>query len=571
MLGNVSPLLAQNTTRTKNIRKTQNLVSVNADTFFAGKSTIVPIEFDPPRIPLPVVYLQIGDSEPLPFVLDLNIQVPLILSMDTVKRFRHTTGFTMTTANEKQMGIEFVVPHLRIPTKSIEANGKAYVEIPLIPVAVDTSANSRDSDQTKEDGDIGLSRVSILQFESRIPAMPIAGKRYPAGIIGNLFTQSAAVRINFVNHTLIATSREHGELRVPGSLYLPWTVDGTDCTFMPWTFPAFSFHFPLLETVGKRAQSSLPFILGLTQTDTIVTRDVAIAFNGRLSPFRELSFLDWSMGIETHRYVITSEILLPKFLIGDHVEYSLLANVKAEIVGHSSMNYDFKATETGVQNWGILGMDVLRSFEITLDASHKQLYLKPLVKVVNHGPTAADILIKNIPSVENQVVIGSAPERAGFRQGDIIERIDGIPITNLYYRTMSEVLNSLSSPIAHLTVSRNGKEEEITYKRYPLASMTMPFETGCGLQIELKHVGDGYQGFVASIAKDSSAAIAGLQVGDTVVSVDGLVCATTPWEELQQKLARPVGTLIPVTVIRIGETKPETLSLKVTHLGVGVL
>jgi predicted aspartyl protease len=72
--------------------------------------------------------------------------------------------------------------------------------------------------------------------------------------------------------------------------------------------------------------------------------------------------------------------------------------------------------------------------------------------------------------------------------------------------------------------------------------------------------------FVAMVSSPSPALDAGIQAGDEIVTIDGMVVQQTPLAKIIGEVERPEGTIITFTIRRKGEDKPREVKLKVRPL-----
>lgn len=159
-------------------------------------------------------------------------------------------------------------------------------------------------------------------------------------------------------------------------------------------------------------------------------------------------------------------------------------------------------------------------------------------------------------SVEN---IDSPARQGGMLSGDLVVSVDGREITN-FEELRDAILPNPNTPL-EITVNREGQ----------LISLTVSPELDRGSGIGYIGVLPWVTPVVASVLPDSPSEIAGLEVGDLIVSVDGIPVQHSL--EFDDAVARSQSGVV-VEVERSGQVKsvrliPHGDGVTSTHLGIG--
>jgi serine protease DegQ len=161
------------------------------------------------------------------------------------------------------------------------------------------------------------------------------------------------------------------------------------------------------------------------------------------------------------------------------------------------------------------------------------------VSIQNLTPVLAEAMgIKvSTGALVSQVMRGSPAEKAGIKSGDVITELDGNPITS-----SGDLRNAIGQKApgtsVRLTLLRDGKEQTVTATLEPQGTAPAPGGTQqksgflSGLTIspipeDNLDYGKVKGVYVDSIAPGSVAALAGLQQGDIITSVDRTPVSTT--------------------------------------------
>ncbi len=151
------------------------------------------------------------------------------------------------------------------------------------------------------------------------------------------------------------------------------------------------------------------------------------------------------------------------------------------------------------------------------------------------------------------VVPGTIAERAGFKSGDFIERVNGEPMADWGAAQTAIVLNLDAGKVSVQVKDEAGKPAEriIDIAGTPQAAEVAKNNGFIGLSASRSSDRIGH------IAKGSPAEQAGLQVDDQVVSVNGV--ATPTWIEWSQIVRNSPGQRLAITYVRNGTTHETAL------------
>ncbi|MBI5048708.1 MAG: RIP metalloprotease RseP [Deltaproteobacteria bacterium] len=120
------------------------------------------------------------------------------------------------------------------------------------------------------------------------------------------------------------------------------------------------------------------------------------------------------------------------------------------------------------------------------------------------------------------VVMGENADKAGLKKGDVIESIDGTYIKN--WEELNTAIISNPNKALKLIVKNNGRVQDITFT--PEASS----QTGGGVSGFFPPMSPTVGGLIQGLPAEK----AGLKIGDTILSVDGV--KIDHWIELQQAI-----------------------------------
>ena len=181
----------------------------------------------------------------------------------------------------------------------------------------------------------------------------------------------------------------------------------------------------------------------------------------------------------------------------------------------------------------------------------------------------------------SQVVPGSPADKAGLLAGDLIESVNGVGVT-IEIPLNSLLKNYLPGADIQLIIGRSNSatgwlpirvilgERQQAATTSPLSTTAAPLPRATALSVTsanagflgigLINNGNGLQ--IAKVADGSPAALAGIQVGDTLVSLDGQPMTSVP--QVQAALSAKVpGTRVTIVMTRNNQSMTVTAVLSV--------
>ncbi|HSP06044.1 MAG TPA: PDZ domain-containing protein, partial [Acidobacteriota bacterium] len=169
----------------------------------------------------------------------------------------------------------------------------------------------------------------------------------------------------------------------------------------------------------------------------------------------------WGLGVGGHS----------KQKIGRVADFSFGSFKLANVL--TSFSEDTKGAFADPEMAGNIGGEILRRFTIVLDYSRKVLIVEPNkdfadpfrfdMSGLNLTSTSPDFKIVRV----NAVTAGSPAAAAGIQDGDIIEKIDGKPVTGLGLESIRQGFKAEGAE-RKVTLSRNGKTWEVKLVLKPL-------------------------------------------------------------------------------------------------------
>jgi len=370
--------------------------------------SVHPLVFDPPRVPLPVIRVRINDSEPLLFVVDT------------------AWGMAFTLNN-------WVGERLKLPTT--EDAAALNNSVPLRGVRVDTielAATQAGKNVRFQIGGGGAVPIGDLDF---IREGIGTGERV-AGVIGAPLLAQTTVRFDFAAKTMTLFWQPHAPVNSPGGAL---TLAPPGATTLPMRAgraeePDFRY-VTLIPVPGQSAR--LLIDTGSTRTS------LPASVTARLKP--RAAYPTISMTVAS--LYLEERLLLEQFRLGERVER--LVTVQSDSAG-----------DHGGPDTGLLGMDLLSRFRVTLDFRNNRLTLERPADYQRRVRVPGDAGI-GLRRIENGYFVesvekDSAAARAGVRAGDRVLRVDGVDIAPFSQNVADHVLNGFAGAPATLLLERPG-------------------------------------------------------------------------------------------------------------------
>jgi len=203
-----------------------------------------------------------------------------------------------------------------------------------------------------------------------------------------------------------------------------------------------------------------------------------------------------------------------------------------------------------------LGMNVLGRFNIIFGYRDNVVILEPRQDISPESLLPA-IQVITIKQEKNTVLVESvlktsAAEGSGVKSGDRLLSIDGIAIKKTLGGSVQTQLNGSGNSDAVLVVQRGDQKLTLRYKRYPVSFFSL--SALFGLHIEWTK--EGYL-TVLAVRKGSPAEKTGINVGDQVVSINGI---ESPNEKILEHFGSKQKT-VEVKLKRKGTDKMDTVTL----------
>ena len=413
-----------------------------------------------------IVQAQVNGSQPLPFVLDTGFSEPLVIEARTAKAL----GITPTKK-----------------TITVFPGGHTFFW------AADSDLRVRGDKQRNLDfsgvppliGDLGLYDL---------------GPSHPVGFIGVPIVSSLALQIDFAAHTV--TLFAHAP-PAPGrdSLRLP--------IIQPDKSSARYYVLCPIAVPGPDAiRTNRPVPVYRLLLDTGSSGSMLLAAP-RLRPTAAFSGAATTLAGTS----LKTSFLLPQITLGAYP----LKNV----VLATGLPLSRKITQKdNVQ--GLLGMDILSRFRVTLDFPNKQLVLEPREAGRNSGAifgeTGLRLGRRGEACLVSRVFAASPAAEAGVRVGDEVVSADGFPLTGvLEHLAQSTLDGQAATDVRVVLMSASGTLRTVTLQR---ESGTDPrFYLKSGVQLRQARPGGAVD--VEALFCGGAAWAAGLRPGDQLQSIDG--------------------------------------------------
>ncbi len=213
---------------------------------------------------------------------------------------------------------------------------------------------------------------------------------------------------------------------------------------------------------------------------------------------------------------------------------------------------------------GVLGLDFLRRFEVTMDVPNRTVTLVPahdyseVVRVP--GVAGTSVLYRNGNFILGTVDPREPVFKAGGRPGDIITAIDGIEVKDQDQNEIEPMLNGKAMAKATVLLDRGGKSIPLTFIRVnPYHTQEQKGTLGVGL--EFTGGGDPIENVVVSAVNPGGAADGSLQKGDEIVAVDGVTVKGIRAERFASLTTKRVGETITLTVRASGSETTREVKL----------
>lgn len=195
-----------------------------------------------------------------------------------------------------------------------------------------------------------------------------------------------------------------------------------------------------------------------------------------------------------------------------------LGGVSAENVDVTTLPID----HTPIPIPGTLGLSALSQFNVTLDIPHNRLILEPTANsIASNEPTGWTGMLLADADDNTIKVSGAEPASpaflAGINSGETLLSIDGQSTINQGYCVVRDLLWGKANLIAVVEVREtNGALRTVRIRRRKIPARQRTSLSGLyASQYEAKPM------HVDLVMPGSSAALAGIQIGDTITAIDG--------------------------------------------------
>jgi len=337
-----------------------------------------------------------------------------------------------------------------------------------------------------------------------------------AGIIGVSLLDQFTVRLDFPSKVLTLYLKPHPPISISGATTIPLVEQKGKHRYFVQVSPAQNLSAGLLLDTGS-VKTSLP---------------LAVARQIRSTP--RYGDSTWTLG----NYYISQSLLLPVIKVGN----SILNN--------------FSVGSSPTLRHCTLGNDFLSCFRVTLDFSHRQMFLERAAdRPYRLSGWAGFSLKMDRKDFRVQIVAAGSPaEAAGLQVDDKILSIDGHSLHGLSLEAANRLRNGFAGARAILLLQR-GQSQPFTLSFVRTNVFAAPPDIETGLTVEKP---DGQPINVVQVDAGSPAQKAGLAAGDTIIAVDGVPSVAMSADQTDDAFSKDKLTL---TVRRSGESKPRVLIL----------
>jgi predicted aspartyl protease len=207
----------------------------------------------------------------------------------------------------------------------------------------------------------------------------------------------------------------------------------------------------------------------------------------------------------------------------------------------------------------LLGMGFLSRFNFFVDFDKNTVSLSPRANISPyHGlPTFPTVAVKQEGKkfIVAKVYAATSPFVAGLKEGDEIRQINGVQTKGLTLFGVLTLLNTLRNQNNKLSIFRNKQERSIEYKKCPTILTADVDKTGLQFQV----AGEVEKRVVVSeVAALSRAAVAGMQRGDQILSVENSEVTKEGFEKILFLIAEANGKSLQIKILR-GDTELQII------------
>lgn len=462
-----------------------------------------------------VIQVRIGNSSPLPFLLDTGTNTPLLLEDWAAQKLGLKP--TNSTFNLPQSDITFK----RVEDQDIFLLGSASkavtdtateIHVPNVPILV---------------GSLGLqNRGSHL-----------------AGVIGLPIIENCTVRIDFTSQLLSLDTKPHSPLALTNAVLLSMEKD-TDTSLYHVSLPYYAHRAALASKENFIIENS-PMLL---DTGATFTRLPAYPIN-KLNPCA--AFLRSVTNISKNGFEVI-------WLLPNLRPYGL--NLENVTVGMGSQLIE-----------PTIGMDVLSRFLVILDFPNKEVWLQPEVsriKTLQRGTVGVLLTHKQNGFFVIYVQAKSPSERAGISTGDKVLAVNGQSMDSLTTVLAEDLINDQAGN----TVLLNLLTKKGVFRLVKIISVS---ETApqlflpSGFRPGPQKLHSGYGIVVDAILCASKAYKSGLRAGDLILAINGqptqastALLASALITKFNPLLFNTSANLL-LQVRHLGEAKPQTIALPI--------
>lgn len=351
-----------------------------------------------------IIPLYINDSDTLHFILDTGVKTTLITELETRDSFKFKVSQTITVAG---MGSGEPTKALHSWDNTISMHG--------------VEGKNQDILILKEN-ELFLSKSMGTEIN---------------GIIGYDFFKSFIVEINY--------SRRKLTLRKPGNLKLK-----SNGATIPLKIVRSKPYVPAIIFLDNGHQQEIQFLL-----------DLGASFACSIFDFLDDSIYIPEPNVET---VLGKGLNGPiKGRIGRIIGMKLGSyHLNQPVIAFPDSN-SVTFSEKRINYKGSIGSDILTRFNVIISYTDGILYIKKnryYAKPFTFNTSGIDIIKvrSRFPTYEVDFVRkGSPADSAGILYGDIIQMVNGKPVTEFRFQELIELLNSNPGRRIYIRIMRNGK------------------------------------------------------------------------------------------------------------------
>ena len=257
------------------------------------------------------------------------------------------------------------------------------------------------------------------------------------GMFGMMFMKGKRVEINYANSYMRFLAAEE--------------KIGDDYTRIPFTWDGQRMVLPLSITMSDGYVFDGRFLVDTGMSGTLSLNSPTanrLESAKYLADARTMSYLVGGIGGGRKDYLFKT----PQIALGGHAIKDVMITWSSNKEGSSaSNNYD-----------GLIGNELLERFDVIFDFAGSAVYLRPNKNFDRPEPNFLGVALTPMADhwIVNGLLEGGNAEKAGLRQGDRIEKINGMTANDPKTRTLNPLPDKLT-----LSVLRNNNLIEIVVNK----------------------------------------------------------------------------------------------------------